>query len=183
VGRHSSSSRWPYVRSVMAYAVPWLLVATIVGLVVWVAVGAVGGEPISVGDASSRTSPSPRPSSRATSAPEATQLGEGPGRNARGRGSKDDLITKDISVQVLNGTGGVEGAAEAMANRLAKLGYKIYAINTGLTIDRTTVYWSTSEGRPAAISLAAYFGWDVRIAPSSLSGEVDVAVVVGSDDV
>jgi hypothetical protein len=166
----------------MAYAVPWFLVATIVGLVVWVAVGAVGGEPVSVGNASS--SPSPTATSTASPAPVETQPGAGARqRNDRGRGSTDELITKGVSVQVLNGTGGVEGAAEAMANRLAKLGYRIYAISIGLTIDRTTVYWSTSESRAAAITLAAHFGWDVRAAPPSLSGDVDLAVIVGADEV
>jgi hypothetical protein len=193
VGRHSSTNRWPYLRSVTAYALPWVVIAAIVGIAVWIAVGAVGGDPVSVGDTSSETSPSaePSPSQSPTPAPAGTpadevarkddedEKGSGDGRIAT---PEDDLVTEGIIVQVLNGTGGIEGAAEMMANRLARLGYEIYAINTGLTIDRTTVYWSTDPGREAAISLAAHFGWDVGAAPPSLSDQVDIAVVVGTDE-
>jgi hypothetical protein len=195
VGRHSSRDRWPYLRSVVGYALPWAVIAAIVGIAVWLAVGAVGGDPVSVGEASSDTSPSaePTPSATPTPAPSGSpEDGEVDGsEDPAGKDEpeekpigtpKDDLITEGIGVQVLNGTGGVEGAAEAMANRLTRLGYEIYAINTGLTIDRTTVYWSSEAGRAAAIPLSARFGWDVGAAPPSLSSEVDIAVVVGPDE-
>ena len=191
MGRHSSNDRWPFLRSVTGYALPWVVIAILVGIAVWIAVGAVGGEPVSVGDASSETSPSaesspapgPTPAPIGTPADEVAQkdMDEAPG-TGRVTTSDGDLVTEGILVQVLNGTGGVEGAAELMANRLTRLGYEIYAINTGLTIDRTTVYWTTEPGKEAAISLAAHFGWDVGAAPPSLSEEVDIAVVVGPDE-
>ena len=191
MGRHSSNDRWPFLRSVTGYALPWVVIAILVGIAVWIAVGAVGGEPVSVGDASSETSPSaesspapgPTPAPIGTPADEVAQkdMDEAPGKG-RVTTSDGDLVTEGILVQVLNGTGGVEGAAELMANRLTRLGYEIYAINTGLTIDRTTVYWTTEPGKEAAISLAAHFGWDVGAAPPSLSEEVDIAVVVGPDE-
>ena len=193
MGRHSSNDRWPYLRSVTGYALPWVVIAALVGVAVWIAVGAVGGDPVSVGDASSETSPSaessPAPSPSPTPAPTGTPADEVARKDEKdeGRGKRittpdDDLITKGIVVQVLNGTGGIEGAAEMMANRLTRLGYEIYAINTALTIDSTTVYWTTDPGKEAAISLAAHFGWDVGVAPPSLSQEVDIAVVVGPDE-
>jgi hypothetical protein len=195
VGRHSSGDRWPYLRSVAGYALPWAVIAAIVGIAVWLAVGAVGGDPVSVGEASSDTSPSaePRPTATPTPLPSGSPEddeadgSDEPARKEKPEGRpigtpRDDLITQGIRIQVLNGTGGVEGAAEAMANRLTRLGYEIYAINTGLTIDRTTVYWSTEAGRNAAIPLSARFGWDVGAAPPSLSSEVDLAVVVGPDE-
>lgn len=197
MGRHSSRDRWPFLRSVVGYALPWAVIALIVGIAVWLAVGAVGGDPVSVGEASSNTRPSAEPSASATPSavatpsPTADDVATGPDEPAEDENepeekpigtSKDDLITDGIRVQVLNGTGGIEGAAETMANRLTRLGYEIYAINTGLTIDRTTVYWSTEAGRDAAVPLSARFGWDVGAAPPSLSSEVDIAVVVGPDE-
>jgi hypothetical protein len=189
VGRHSSTDRWPFLRSVTGYAVPWVVIAALVGVAVWIAVGAVGGDPVSVGDASSETSPSAEssPAPSPTPAPTGTPGDEVARKDKKEGGGRittpdDELVTSGILVQVLNGTGGIEGAAEMMANRLTRLGYEIYAINTGLTIDRTTVYWTTDPGKEAAISLAAHFGWDVRVAPPSLSEEVDIAVVVGPDE-
>jgi hypothetical protein len=189
VGRHSSTDRWPFLRSVTGYAVPWVVIAALVGVAVWIAVGAVGGDPVSVGDASSETSPSAEssPAPSPTPAPTGTPGNEVARKDKKQGGGRittpdDELVTSGILVQVLNGTGGIEGAAEMMANRLTRLGYEIYAINTGLTIDRTTVYWTTDPGKEAAISLAAHFGWDVGVAPPSLSEEVDIAVVVGPDE-
>jgi hypothetical protein len=92
------------------------------------------------------------------------------------------LITQGITVQVLNGTGGVEGAAEAMADRLAQLGYHVEAVTDALTVDQSIVYWSTEDSRAAALALAQHFGWISGPAPSNLSAEVDLHVIVSATD-
>jgi hypothetical protein len=193
MGRHSSHQQGPYVRSILAWAVPWVVVAVVVGAAVWVAVDAVGGDGVSLDTApqspSPRTSPSPTQSPApivASPTPARTPTPEPSPTPKRKRREKEreerGLITQGITVQVLNGTGGVEGAAEAMADRLAQLGYHIEAVTTGLTVSQSVVYWSTEDSRDAALALAEHFGWIAGPAPSSLSDEVDLHVIVSAGD-
>jgi hypothetical protein len=44
------------------------------------------------------------------------------------------------------------------------------------------VFWSFPSAREAAERLAARFGWLAQEKPSNLSSQVDIHVVVGSDE-
>jgi LytR cell envelope-related transcriptional attenuator len=205
MGRHSSHQQGPYVRSILTWAVPWLVVAIVVGAAVWVAVDAVGGDGVSLDTAPPSPSPRPSASPSATESPVAVVASPTPARKPspepspepshelspepspkkkRREKERDEpgLVTQGITVQVLNGTGGVEGAAEAMADRLAQLGYQVEAVTDGLTVSQSVVYWSAEDSREAATALAEHFGWIAGPAPSNLSGEVDLHVIVSAGD-
>lgn len=197
MGRHSSHQQGPYVRSILTWAVPWVVVAIVVGAAVWVAVDAVGGDGVSLDTAPPSPSPSPSASPSPTESPVAVAASPTPApkpspkpspsrspKKKRREKERDDpgLITQGITVQVLNGTGGVQGAAEVIADRLAQLGYQIEAVTDGLTVSQSVVYWSTEDSRDAALALADHFGWIAGPAPSNLSGEVDLHVIVSAGD-
>jgi len=184
VGRHSSEQKTTFYRSVVTWAVPWLVIAGIVGVAVWFAVGALSGSEVtpssppaqgSTGSSVVPSSPTPTPSE--TPQEKKTRPRKSPSPDKDG-----DLITADVSVQVLNGTGGMAGAAESMATRLRQLGFEIAAVGDALTVDRTVVYWSGPEDERAARALARSFGWAAGPAPPDLSDVVDVHVIVGPDE-
>src|SRR5205085_402336 len=84
----------------------------------------------------------------------------GPHSQKSKKAKKSGLITTGISVQVLNATGYVPGIATTWANRLAKLGFQIVAVDTAYGIfDHTTVFWSSTGSKTAAIALANHYGW------------------------
>ncbi|MCA1704109.1 MAG: LytR C-terminal domain-containing protein [Actinobacteria bacterium] len=188
MGQHSSPSEWHFYRSVIVWFLPWVVIAGVIGVAVWIGVDALsGGEGSGVVVAQSptpRTTPkteasptpeespskkptkSPRPSPKATKTPD-------PGR---------ELITEGISVQVLNGSG-VAGADEAMATKLTDLGFDVAAVQSAsAAYPRTTVFWSFAESKRAAQALAARFGWVSKAKPDNLSATVDIHVVVGADE-
>jgi LytR cell envelope-related transcriptional attenuator len=185
MGRHSSEQRASFYRSVLAWGLPWLVIAAIVGVAVWFAVGALSGSEVTPSTGPQQggsqdpsvTPESPTPSVTETPDDSATKAPKSPSPDGDG-----DLITADVSVQVLNGTGGVAGAAESMATRLRRRGYEIAAVGDGLTVDRTVVFWSGSEDERAALALARNFGWSAGPAPSNLSDVVDIHVIVGPDE-
>jgi hypothetical protein len=185
VGRHSSKASGPYLRSVLGWAFPWILIAAVVIAAVWFAVTTIGGRDLvdqrPSGNASSPRDASPSPRERESPTPRPTRNRRTPSPSETPKGDPDGLITQGITVQVVNATGGVEGAAAEMANQLASLGYRVEAIVTGLTTEQTTVYWSTDSSRAAAEALAEHFGWGSGPAPASLTPEVDVHVVVAPD--
>jgi hypothetical protein len=186
VGRHSSGTRGPYMRSVLGWALPWILIAAIAIAAVWFIVNAVGGRQIALEDGNpSRTSSPPgrtQPSPTETPSPEPSRSRPSPSPKRSPKGDRDELITNGVSVQVVNGTGGIEGAAAAMADRLASLGYRVEAIVTGLTVDQTAVRWSTESDREAALALAARFGWASGPASPNLTRDVDIHVIVAPDE-
>jgi hypothetical protein len=184
MGRHSSEQRAAFYRSVLTWAVPWFVIAAIVGVAVWFAVGALSGSEVSPSSPpaqgpreSSAAEPSPTPSDAETPDDDKSTPAESPSPDQR-----EDLITADVSVQVLNGTGGTAGAAESMATRLRRRGFEIAAVGDALTVDRTVVFWSGPEDERAARTLARTFGWTAGPAPSNLSDVVDVHVIVGPDE-
>ena len=188
MGRHSSGGRIPYVMSLAGWVLPWVLVAATVGIAVWFVVSAIGGDDIKV-DNASRDAQDGRGAAASPEEPETTPTQPTPtpeknraGKNEPGGAEGSELLTEGVTVQVLNGTGGIEGAAEAMADRLARLGYGIFAIQTGLTTDQTVVYWTGAEDRAAGEALARRYGWLTGPAPPDLSDEVDLHVVVSAAD-
>ena len=180
MGRHSSGRRFPYFLSVTAWAVPWVLLVAVVGATVWFSVTAVGGDDLRV-----QKTPSDSPSPEASAPPVSNSPAPRPSPTERDQQPREDaekLIAVGVRVQVLNGTGGIEGAAEAMADRLARLGFEIESIQNGLTTDQTIVYYTGDEDRRPAERLAERFGWLIGPAPEDLSDAVDLHVVVSAAD-
>lgn len=197
MGRRSAPDQGPFYRSVATWALPWLLVAVVVGAAVWIAVGSIGGDVAPLGarspspspageqDASPTPTPTPTPEAEPTDEPDPTPKPT-PSRERRERKERDEdeLITDGVTVQVLNATGGVTGAGAAMGERLDDLGYEVVVVDTAVVVrDRTTVHWSTEAGRPAAQALAKRFGWLAAPKPPDLSATVTLHVLVGRDEV
>jgi hypothetical protein len=186
-GRHSTDDDGAYVRSLIGWFVPWSLVALVVGagivtLVDWVGAPEVTPPPAphvraSPSPTTSPTeivlaSPSPKPSPTREEKPSPTPKDRSDVR----------LITKDINVQVLNGTSDPD-AAERMAQKLIGLGYRVESVgDSSKSYGETTVFWSYVEARRAGEALAERFDWVSGEKPSNLSSEVAVHVVVGADE-
>ena len=187
VGRHSSPEQAPYLRSVLGWVVPWVLVAAVAVVAVVVGVGALGQQPIDAkpppqSDQNPAAAPSPErvsPSPQASPSPSSTKEDK---KEDKQEQKNPPLITDGVTVQVLNAAG-ASGADEAMIRRLRKLGYEIAATVTAARLyDRTTVFWSSPGGKGAARALAARYGWRSGPKPANLSPSVDIHVVVGLDE-
>ncbi len=194
MGRHSSPEQWPFYRSVAVWLAPWVLVTAVLVAALWIGLTAMMGEgagaphgrgaaakAVPTQRATQRSTPSPQPSPTPTRERRQGHATPSP-RPTHERGHQGgSLITKGITVQVLNGTG-VTNLAQTWADRLTRLGFTVVAVQTGLAEPHTTVYWATPKGKPAAKALAAHFGWRAAPAPPSLSSSVDVHVDIGADE-
>jgi hypothetical protein len=188
VGRHSSGSQFRFYRSVFAWIFPWLLVAGLLGVGIWIGVDALSNEdeivtpPVA---AVTSVSPSPTPATPSEDPePELTPSDEPsdkPSDKPSPKESEVALITENMTVQVLNGTG-TPSADELMADRLAQLGFDVVALGgSSKAYSVTTVFWSYTESQEAAEALAEKEGWAVSPKPSNLSTTVALHVVVGDD--
>lgn len=184
MGRHSSPNQWPFYRSVAGYFFPWVLVAAVIVAATWIAISSVGGEDFdqrrpNAGATGPTESPSPEesePEATPTSTPEPTETA------APTEDPTVELITEGVTVQVLNATDD-DAAGDAMAERLADLGYQVIAINAAVgEYPTTTVLWSADEWQDAAEALATRFGWLSEPKPENLSDQVAIHVVVGDDE-
>jgi hypothetical protein len=178
-GRHSTEDERAYVRSLIGWFVPWALTALVVGagvvfLVDWM------GEPEVRPPPASDVSESPSPTTTPTEIVLATPTPEP-------SPTKEDeadvkLITKDVNVQVLNGTSNRD-AARRMARKLIALGFRVESVEESSEEYRdTTVFWSYPRARSAGEALAERFDWEAGEKPSNLSAEVTIHVVVGADE-
>jgi hypothetical protein len=71
-----------------------------------------------------------------------------------------------------------------MADRLKGLGFRVVALGgANKAYQRTTVFWSYAEARPAAKALAAKMGWQVGPKPTNLSTTVALHIIVGEDEI
>ena len=181
MGRHSSDQQWHFYRSVAGWLVPWLLVTAVAITAVSIAVDAIGGN--SDGGLTPVAQNTPGESEPPAASPEpsptvkAKKLKRSPAPSA-----EVELVTDGVSVQVLNGTGSPD-ADTLMADRLAGLGFDVYAVDSASAdYAQTTVFWSYDEARPAAEALAEKFGWASEAKPSNLSTSVALHVVVGADE-
>ena len=184
-GRHSSPEQGPFYRSIVAWALPWLVMAAFVIVAVYIAVDVVGkdDEKIPVAAPSASREPQEEPSDEPvdTPEPEASRSEPTPQRTPKAEESKE-LITEDITIQVLNGTAATD-ADDRMASRLTDLGFEVVAVQgSSKHYPSTTVFWSFPGAREAAERLADRFGWVAAERPSNLSSQVDLHVVVGSDE-
>jgi hypothetical protein len=185
VGRHSSPRQWRYYTSLLRYFLPWILVAVVGVGAVWAGVGSLGDDELQTSpevtetDAPKRTAkPDPTP----TPVESDTQTPEDDGSNAQPEEPEVPLITDGMTVQVLNGTS-VTGADDAMADRLASLGYAVVSVApASISYSQTTVLWSYAESQEAATRLAERFGWQVKPKPDNLSTQVAIHIVVGADE-
>jgi hypothetical protein len=198
MGRHSSEQRGRFYLSILGWVLPWALISVVMVATVWFAVDALGGDDVKPGSPSDRPpaangiarTPSPTPDSEPTTSvaplepdePDTPAKPKSARRGPGGGGREPGLITDGVVVQVLNGTGGIPGAAEAMADRLASLGYEIIAYTDGLTVARTIVYYTGPEDEAAAQALGNRFGWTVEPAAEGLDDAIDLHVVVGPDE-
>ncbi|MGH2695296.1 MAG: LytR C-terminal domain-containing protein [Actinomycetota bacterium] len=179
-GRHSSTQQGPFVWSVVAWLLPWVLIAAVAGVAVSIAVDALGRDALETPPPTAATespSPSPSPTRSPTAAP--TRTTKSPSKPAE---TQVDLITEGITVQVLNATGS-SSADDVMADRLASLGFEVISVDSAAgSYERTTVFWSYPDAREAAEALARRFGWVVQEKPANLSATVALHVVVGADE-
>jgi LytR cell envelope-related transcriptional attenuator len=206
MGRHSSARQWHYYKSVVVYFLPWGLVAAIAVTAVWAGVGALGQKELStrspgvkkdespdsnkVALASKKTPKQARPTSPPSPTTSPAQPSPSPTPSAtkssspiKQAGAKTDLITRGITVQILNGTAAA-AADDVMANRLTELGFDVVAVeSSSVTYPRTTVLWSSEASRRAAEALGRRFGWKVEPKPANLSASVAIHVVVGADEI
>lgn len=200
MGRHSSPENVHYYRSLMGWFFPWVLVAVVAAVAVWIAVDALGGPDVGAAankggpgsgsriaatptttpshrrrpshSPTPKPSPKPRPSHSpaSTPSPTATPAPAAP------------LITEGVTAQVLNGTSS-PSADDDMARRLGDLGYQIVAVRpASRTYEATTVFWSYPSSQSAAEALARHFGWVAQPKPANLSPTVAIHVVVGVDE-
>lgn len=187
MGRHSSPEQGPFVRSVLTWFLPWALLGAVALTAVWFAVDAVGRDeletrppPPSV-EASATPTPTPTPSPSPEATPEDEPSATATAQPRATKEATTELIT-DVTVQVLNGTSSSE-ADDAMADRLARLGFDVIAIDSANTsYPQTTVFWSYPQAQEAAQRLAARFGWAADVKPDNLSTQVALHVVVGADE-
>ncbi len=187
MGRHSSPDQGHFYRSFAGWVVVWALIAAVTGAGVWFAVGALGGpeaqKPVANGrDREQEQGPAPTVSGvRVTATPETPEPSATPTESVPA--DEVELITEDVSVQVLNGTAR-PGAAQTLADRLAKMGFAIVAVEeSSRAYEQTTVFWSARSSRDAAVALAERHGWVADAKPTNLSDTVSLHVVVGADEV
>jgi cell division septation protein DedD len=189
MGRHSSSQQWPFYRSVVSWFLPWVLIAVVSGTAVWIAVDALGGGDLASPPlAAESESPSPSVLPSESESPTLVEETPKPEKTKEPEPKKtpspepEELITAGISVQVLNATNSPD-ADDAMADRLAQLGYNVVAVDSASrTYELTTVFWSSSAYQEAAERLARRFGWVAAPKPENLSSDVSIHVVVGLDE-
>ena len=194
MGRHSAPERAPFLRSVGAWALPWLLILAVLAVALVVVLDMVGNDPIRTGTgddqpsgASAVETEGPEPTETSEVEPEAekddeSQAAEGGGNEDGGNSKKKapKLITEGIDVQILNGTseGGID---DVMADKLARLGYTVVAVSpSGRAYDETVVFW-TAGSEDVGAALADRFDWKLEPAPSNLSSEVHLHIMVGAD--
>ena len=190
MGKHSSPQQGPFYRSIVAWLLPWVLIAAVVVVAVWIAIDAVGRDdetlvPAARNTRSSIAEPTQEPVETPQETPEPEKTDESdpkkPKKPKPDKSEEDELITEDITVQVLNATGD-PGADDRMADRLSSLGFEVVSIQgSSKEYSSTTVFWSFPEAQEAAERLAARYGWDSGPKPSNLSSTVDLHVVVGTN--
>jgi len=187
VGRHSSSDQRYFYRTFASWIAVWAVVAVVTGTAVWLIVGALSGPAQRPLAADRDRDPDPVPDPTVSGArvavtpsvPEATPTAT---PTPTPTPQEIELITEGVSVQVLNATAD-DAAAQAMADRLDGLGYRIVAIEgSSRPYPKTTVFWSTEESRDAAVALAERHGWVADAKPGNLSDTVSIHVVVGADE-
>ena len=192
VGKHSAPESTPFLRSIVAWALPWMLIVAVVAVALLVAVRMVDDDPVQAsGPASDATTTEPEaepegkddkkeaPTKDEDEQSETGKEDEGTERDPTEE-PEVELDAEGIALQVLNGTSDA-AADDLVADRLARLGYSVVAVSpASRAYPRTVVVW-VGDREEAARALAERFEWQAQPAPSNLSTEVDLHVVVGND--
>ena len=183
MGRHSSPAQGAFYRSIISWALPWLMIAAVVLVAVVIAIDAVGGDDLDALPTAKQTrSAEPEPTEDPTPSSEPVETPEPKDTPKDEPKDKEVALITDVTVQVLNGTG-VTDADDRMADRLSELGYEVVAIEgSSKQYSATTVFWSHPDAQKAAEALAERFGWLAQAKPDNLSATVDLHVVVGTDE-
>lgn len=193
MGRHSSPEQGHFYRSFFGWVTLWATIAVVTGIAVWFVVGAVGGpeagRPVIAGaepgseDTSEDEVPVPTVSGALITKEDEPEETPSPTPTTDTATPETKLITKDVSVQVLDGTTDPR-AAQTLADKLTGLGFAVIALEESSRIyEHTTVFWSTETSKEAATALAERFGWIAESKPANLSDTVSFHVVVGKDEV
>lgn len=189
MGRHSAPERTPFLRSLAGWALPWLLIAAVLAIALVVVFDMVGNDPIRTAADGEETQVAQTPDEEPEEVDEPEGEADEPepkdeSKDAKPADKDQDglpkLITKGIDIQVLNGTADPE-ADDLVADRLARLGYTVVAVSPASKGYAETVVFWTGDGREIGGPLASRFDWDLQPAPSNLSTEVHLHVVVGED--
>ena len=133
----------------MAKIVSWTLLCA-VGIAVGITVASVGQHVAQSKPPYAVTSPGD-PSHKGEGSAGRAGNGRSQDGAASSRGSTQPrLVTRGVTVQVLNGTHRMRSARH-MARRLRSLGLTVVVVNPAVKIyRRTTVFWSHASGQPAA---------------------------------
>lgn len=196
-GRHSANDQISFYRSAFLWFLPWTVLAVVALGAVWIAIDALGNDAAprtsesrgdkassgggapggAAGEPSGEPEPAEDPMKDRKRNEKKDQKDESPG----GGGEGVELVSKGISLQVLNGTD-QPGLDDAWADKLEGLGFEIAAVNPYSSTKETLVYWSSVDSQEAAELLGERFGWSVQPKPEELSGEVDVHLFLGGDE-
>ena len=187
MGRHSIGDQTSFYRSAAVWFVPWTVGGVVAIAALWIAVDALGNEgaPAPRSDtkkeqekdpapAATESSPTPSPDDSPSPSPEESRS---PKRDKK----PPELVTAGVSLQVLNGSASDE-IDDAIADQLEVLGFDVVAVNPYGPTKTSIVYWSSPEAQEAGEALADRLGWESAFKPSELSGEVDLHVYIGEDE-
>jgi hypothetical protein len=189
MGRHSSVEQAPFLRSLMGWFLPWVLVAAVAIAAVVVGVSALGQDELAANApgsgqraAPAGSSPSPSPSTPEPGRPSPAPTPKKAPKPEPTKEPRRPLITDGVSVQVLDAAEAM-AATDALVERLERLGFEIAVVGSASRLyDETTVFWSSADSQEAGEALAERFGWLSEPKPGNLSSSVDLHLVVGGDE-
>ena len=198
-GRHSANDRISFYRSAFLWFLPWTVLAVVALGATWIAIDALGNDAAprtsetrgdkapsgggapggSAGDPSGDPEPAEDPEPMKDR--KKNEKNDEKDKTSGGGGEDVELVADGISLQVLNGTD-QPGLDDAWADKFEGLGFEIAAVNPYTSTKKTIVYWSSVDSQEAARLLGDRFGWSAQPKPEELSGEVDVHVFLGADE-
>lgn len=188
MGRHSTGDQTSFYRSAAVWFVPWTVGGVVAIAALWIAVDALGndGPPVLRSDTKKEQDKDPAPAAMESSPTPSPDDSPSPSPK-ESRAPKPDkkpaeLITAGVSLQVLNGSTSDE-IDDAIGDQLEVLGFDVVAVNPYHSTRTSIVYWSSPEAQEAGEALADRLGWKSAFKPPELSGEVDLHVYVGEDEV
>ena len=188
MGRHSTGDQTSFYRSAAVWFVPWAVGGVVAIAALWIAVDALGNEstPAPRSDARNEQDKDPAPATTESSPTASPEDSPSPSPKESRTPKRDkkpaELVTAGVSLQVLNGSTSEE-VDDAIADQLDVLGFDVVAVNPYSATSTSIVYWSTPEAQEAGEALADRLGWKSAFKPPELSGEVDLHVYVGEDEV
>lgn len=181
MGRHSVGDERAFWKSLLLFGLKWVGVIALPALAIW-GVWRLVNQPESPTNVASVTktqpdrSPSPEPPAESAPPADVAPPAESPPAPEPAPSPK-----RSGKLQVLNGSA-TSGTGQKAADRLREVGYEIVAVqNASRRYEKTTIFYQEGS-RALADEIAALFGFGiVEAAPSNLSKQVPISVVVGDD--